>query len=101
MQMAPNLVGAGNQQSSARNNNPPALESRPANNPEPKPPIIATTTDLHSPNTRIRVASTVYGSSQLDFYIDTIAWRNRSLGYHAPRVTHRAFSHTSANKLDR
>jgi hypothetical protein len=27
---------------SARNNKPPALESRPANNPEPKPPIIAT-----------------------------------------------------------
>lgn len=39
MQMAPNLVGAGNQQSSARNNNPPALESRPANNPEPSRPL--------------------------------------------------------------
>jgi len=76
------------------------LESRPANNPEPKPPIsYRYTTDLHSPNTRIRVASTVYGSFQLGIDIHTIAWRNRSLGYHAPRVTHRAFS--LADELDR
>jgi hypothetical protein len=59
------------------------------------------TTDLHPPNTRIRVASTVYGSSQLHSVIDKTAWRNRSLGHHAPRVTHRAFSHTLADKLDR
>jgi len=40
MQMAPNLVGARNQQSSARNNNRPRLKVVPrASNPELKPPI--------------------------------------------------------------
>jgi hypothetical protein len=72
-----------------------------ASNPEPKPPIIDRyTTDLHPPITRRRVATIVHPSSQLYFDIDTSAWRKRSLGYHAPRVTHRAFSHTLADKLE-
>jgi hypothetical protein len=83
---------------------PPALESRPASEQairnRSRPLSLQYTTDRPAPNTRRRAARTVYGLSQLDSDIDTTAWRKHSLGYHAQRVTHRAFSHILNDELE-
>jgi hypothetical protein len=93
--MAPNLVGAGNQQSSRQETTTRNARLKVVPREQQSGTKAAHCLSLHHPpappNTRRRVANTVYGSSKSDVDIDTTAWRKRSLGYHAQRVTHRAF----------